>query len=70
MAGGASAVTVRVAVRCVAVTAVLALASTAAAGSLEDGTAAWSSGNVELALQLLQPLAGEGDAEAQFYLGR
>jgi hypothetical protein len=44
-------------------------AGTAVAGPLEDGEAAYQSGNFAAAFQLLNPLAAQGDAEAQYDLG-
>jgi len=38
--------------------------------SLDDGIAAYQQGNGKTALAHLQPLARQGDAEAQYYLGR
>ncbi|TDI73564.1 MAG: sel1 repeat family protein, partial [Betaproteobacteria bacterium] len=40
------------------------------AGDLEDGIEAHYKGNDAQALELLRPLAQEGDAAAQFFLGR
>jgi TPR repeat protein len=42
----------------------------AAAGPLEDGTAAYRRGDYAAALQLWRPLAELGNPEAQFNLGR
>lgn len=39
------------------------------AGPLEDGFAAFQAGNYAKALQLWQPLAQEGNADAQYNLG-
>ena len=52
-------------------TAIIALSvgSPGVAGPLEDGMAAHDRGDVENALRLIQPLADQGDAEAQYYLG-
>jgi TPR repeat protein len=44
-------------------------AGTAVAGPLEDGEAAYQSGNFAAAFQLLNPLAAQGDADAQYDLG-
>ena len=48
---------------------VAAFAAPATAGPLEDGEAAWSRGDYATALQLLQPLANQGVAQAQATLG-
>lgn len=40
-----------------------------AAGSLEKGEAAFFKGDYATAMQLLRPLADEGDAQAQYFLG-
>jgi TPR repeat protein len=45
------------------------LTSAAAAGPLEDGVAAYLRGDFAAALQLIRPLAEQGLADAQFYLG-
>jgi TPR repeat protein len=39
------------------------------AGPLEDGGAAYERGNYATALRLFKPLAEQGDAAAQFFLG-
>ena len=49
--------------------AALALAGTAVAGPLEDGIEAVDRGDYATALRLLQPLAQNGDPEAQINLG-
>jgi TPR repeat protein len=43
--------------------------SSVRAGPLEDGVAAFDRGNYATALGLLRPLASQGDASAQFYVG-
>jgi TPR repeat protein len=48
----------------------LALFGVAAAGQLEDGVAAYQLGDYETAMQLLRPLAEQGNAEAQFTIGQ
>jgi uncharacterized protein len=48
---------------------VLGLAAPVAAGSYEDGSAAYVSGHYETALRLWQPMADEGHSGAQFGLG-
>ena len=45
------------------------LAQPAVAGPLDDGKAAYERRNYAKALQLFQPLAEQGDAKAQHYLG-
>lgn len=45
------------------------LAGNAAAGPLEDAQSAHKRGDDATAVQLLRPLAGKGDASAQFLLG-
>ena len=55
-----------------AVTASLMLAAIAGAsvaGPLEDGEAAFKRGDYATALRLWRPLANQGDARAQYYLG-
>ena len=47
----------------------LSIAVPAAAGPIEDGEAAYQSGNYSTALRLWRPLAERGDAGAQFNLG-
>jgi TPR repeat protein len=47
----------------------LSLAAPVVAGPLENATAADEKGDYATALQLLRPLAGQGDARAQFKLG-
>lgn len=47
----------------------LAICGQAWAGALEDGIHAFNMHGYEQALQLLRPLAEQGDASAQFYLG-
>ena len=49
--------------------AMLSLAAPVTAGPLEDATAADDKGDYAAALQLLRPLAGQGNAQAQFKLG-
>jgi TPR repeat protein len=44
-------------------------AGSVVAGPLEDGRAAYRSGNYPTAMRLLRPLADKGNAEAQDYLG-
>jgi len=46
-----------------------ALAQPSIAAPLEDGAAAYASGDFNRALQILRPLAEEGNADAQFMLG-
>ena len=46
-----------------------ALLSSAIAGPRQDGEAAYANGDYATALRLLRPLANQGDASAQFYLG-
>src|SRR5271157_5351904 len=48
----------------------LALIELASAGPLEDGVAAYRQGDFATAMRLLRPLADEGDAKAEFHLGR
>jgi TPR repeat protein len=48
---------------------VLALFGVAAAGQLQDGVAAYQSGDYATAMRLLRPLADLGNAVAQSYLG-
>ncbi len=45
------------------------LAGTAVAGPLEDGEAAYRSGDYATALKLLKPLAVNGNQKSRFYLG-
>jgi TPR repeat protein len=47
----------------------LSIAVPAAAGPIEDGEAAYQSGNYSVALRLWRPLAERGEAAAQFNLG-
>ena len=47
----------------------LALFGVAGAGPLEDGLAAYQKGDYAAALQILRPLADQGNADAQFNLG-
>jgi hypothetical protein len=47
----------------------LMLTGAAAAGPLEDGTAAYQRGDYATALRLLRPLAEQGHARAQYNLG-
>ncbi len=47
----------------------LMLTGGAAAGPLEDGTAAYQRGDYATALRLLRPLAEQGHARAQYNLG-
>jgi TPR repeat protein len=47
----------------------LSLTAPAAAGQFEDAAAAYQRGDYESAFRLLQPLAEQGDADAQFVLG-
>ncbi|MEZ0226894.1 MAG: tetratricopeptide repeat protein [Alphaproteobacteria bacterium] len=54
---------------CFIVLALLACASPARAGRLEDGIAALSSGNLQDAMIYLQPLATKGDVHAQVAIG-
>ena len=49
--------------------AIMALAVPAGAGPYEDGMAAYQREDYATALQIWHQLAGQGDAEAQFYLG-
>src|SRR5271165_5504224 len=48
----------------------LALIGLSSAGPLEDGVAAYRQGDFAAAIRLLRPLADEGDAKAEFHLGR
>jgi TPR repeat protein len=48
----------------------LCFAGQVAAGALDDGLVALRDGNFATALRLLRPLAEQGDAGAQFNLGR
>jgi uncharacterized protein len=48
----------------------LVLIGLASAGPLEDGVAAYRQGDFAAAIRLLRPLADEGDAKAEFHLGR
>jgi TPR repeat protein len=50
-------------------TAVTGLAARAAAGSLDEATAAYKRGDYETELRLLRPLADNGNAQAQSLLG-
>jgi TPR repeat protein len=50
--------------------AVMLLAGLALAGPLEDGQAAYTRGDFATALSLWQPLADQGNAEAQLGVGR
>jgi len=52
-----------------AIVLVLSFAAPVAAGPIEDADAAYSKGNYALALRLVRPLADNGDAEAQAFLG-
>jgi TPR repeat protein len=52
------------------VTLLVSLAAPAAAGSLEDGDAAYKRGDYSTAFWLVRPLAERGDALAQSMLGR
>jgi len=52
-----------------AIALVLSLATPVTAGSLEDAKAAYDRRDYVAALRLLGPLAGQGDASAQSYLG-
>jgi hypothetical protein len=47
----------------------LSLAAPVAAGPFEDATAAWGKGDYATALRLIRPLADQGNASAQYYLG-
>jgi hypothetical protein len=49
-------------------TATLLLVGSAIAGPIEDAKAAYDSGDYATALHIFQPLADQGDAEAQFGL--
>jgi hypothetical protein len=49
--------------------AIMAHAGPAHAGPLEDGLFAYKHGDDATALQFWQPLAEQGDAQAQYYLG-
>ncbi len=53
----------------VAIILMLSIAAPVAAGPLEDGQAAYNSGNYATALRLLRPLADQGNAIAQTGLG-
>lgn len=48
----------------------LALVAPASAGPLEDGEAAYRIGDFAAAMAFLRPLAEEGNAKAEFHLGR
>ena len=48
---------------------VLGLFGVAAAGPLEDGVAAFKNGDYAMAMQILGPLADQGDVQAQFNVG-
>ena len=50
--------------------AVSLLAQPAAAGQFEDATAAYGRGDYATALKLMRPLADQGNAHAQYNLGR
>lgn len=50
--------------------AAILLASPALAGPLEDGINAFDAGEFRRAMELLLPVAEEGAAEAQFYVGQ
>ena len=52
-----------------AVLALLLLVRTAQAGQLEDGIAAYEAKDYDAAKLILMPLAQDGDASAQFYVG-
>ena len=52
-----------------AIILVLSFIVPVAAGPLEDGEAAYESGDYVTALRLFRPLANQGDARAQFSLG-
>ena len=49
--------------------AIMAFASSANAGPLDDGVAAYQRGDYAAALRLWRPLAEQGDADAQYNLG-
>ncbi len=53
----------------IAVLLLAALAGTAVAGPFEDAVTAYERGDYATALRLLRPLAEQGDAAAQTYLG-
>jgi hypothetical protein len=59
----------RITVTVVALVLALSLAAPVAAGPLEDGKAAYDGGDYAHAFQLWRPLADQGDATAQTYLG-
>jgi TPR repeat protein len=48
----------------------LALIGPASPGPLEDGEAAYRAGDFAVAMELFRPLAEDGEAKAQFHLGR
>ena len=50
--------------------AIMALAVPADAGPFEDGKAAYEWGDYEASLKFLRPLAEQGHAESQYYLGQ
>jgi uncharacterized protein len=52
-----------------AIILMLCLAGQVAAGPIEDGVAASKRGDFATALRLWRPLAGQGNADAQYYLG-
>ena len=54
----------------VVVLVLLLIPAGAIAGSLEDGEAAYDLEHYQLALSLLQPLASQGNAKAQLYIGQ
>ncbi len=57
-------------VRSLIVVGLLLLPSIALAADLEDGLAAYSEGDYETSLAECEPLAEDGDAGAQFCVGR
>ncbi len=53
----------------IVVGAVLCVVQAASAGQLEDGTAAHDRGDYATAVTLWRPLANQGVAQAQYFLG-
>lgn len=59
----------RMAKRSIQIAMLLAVSGVAAAGTLEDGEAAFKHGDYATAFPLLRPLAEQGDADAQAMIG-
>ena len=53
----------------VALALLLGLVAPVVAGPFEDALAAWNRGDYATALQIIRPLAVQGDAGGQYYLG-